>query len=91
MEKVQEKGLGFFVSPSEAIAEHGVWRTEAYGRTYAFPYTPAFHLPFAALGLPYDTLLAGHEADRGRALGRCRWCCSGRWRGAWAPRPRARS
>ena len=31
-----------------AIAEHGVWRTEAYGRTYAFPYTPAFHLPFAA-------------------------------------------
>ncbi len=57
VEKVQEKGLGFFVSPSEAIAEHGVWRTEAYGRTYAFPYTPAFHLPFAALGLPYDTLL----------------------------------
>jgi hypothetical protein len=57
VEKVQEKGLGFFVSPSEAIAEHGVWRTEAYGRTYAFPYTPAFHLPFAALGLGYDTLL----------------------------------
>lgn len=57
VEKVQEKGLGFFVSPSSAIAEHGVWRTEAYGRTYAFPYTPAFHLPFAALDLPYDTLL----------------------------------
>ena len=57
VEKVQEKGLGFFVSPSSAIAEHGVWRTEAYGRTYAFPYTPAFHLPFAVLGLPYDTLL----------------------------------
>jgi hypothetical protein len=57
VEKVQEKGLGFFVSPSSAIAEHGVWRTEAYGRTYAFPYTPAFHLPFAALRLPYDTLL----------------------------------
>jgi hypothetical protein len=57
VEKVQEKGLGFFVSPSEAIAEHGVWRTEAYGRTYAFPYTPAFHLPFAALDLPYDTRL----------------------------------
>ncbi len=57
VEKVEEKGMGFFVSPSEAIAEHGVWRTEAYGRTYAFPYTPAFHLPFAALGLPYDTRL----------------------------------
>jgi hypothetical protein len=57
VEKLQEKGLEFFVSPSNAIAEHGVWRTEAYGRTYAFPYTPAFHLPFAVLGLPYDTLL----------------------------------
>ena len=57
VEKVQEKGLGFFVSPSRAIEEHGVWRTEAYGRTYAFPYSPAFHLPFAALALPYDTLL----------------------------------
>jgi hypothetical protein len=57
VEKVREKGLRFFVSPSEAIAEHGVWRTEAYGQTYAFPYTPAFHLPFAALGLPYDTRL----------------------------------
>jgi hypothetical protein len=54
-EKVREKGLGFFARPSEAIAEHGVWRTEAYGKTYAFPYTPAFHLPFAALGLAYDT------------------------------------
>lgn len=57
VEKVQEKGLGFFARPSEAIAEHGVWRTEAYGKTYAFPYTPAFHLPFAALDLPYDTRL----------------------------------
>ena len=57
VEKVREKGLAFFVSPSTAIAEHGVWRTEAYGRTYAFPYTPAFHLPFAAVGPPYDTLL----------------------------------
>jgi hypothetical protein len=57
VEKVGEKGLGFFARPSEAIAEHGVWRTEAYGRTYAFPYSPAFHLPFVALGLPYDTRL----------------------------------
>ena len=58
VEKLQEKGLRFFVHPSEAIAEHGVWRTEAYGRTYAFPYSPAFHLPFAALGLSYDTRIA---------------------------------
>ena len=55
VEKVQEKGLGFFVHPSDAIAEHGVWKTEAYGATYAFPYSPAFHLPFAALGFSYDT------------------------------------
>jgi hypothetical protein len=57
VEKVREKGLAFFVAPSVAIAEHGVWRTEAYGQTYAFPYTPAFHLPFTLLGPSYDTLL----------------------------------
>jgi hypothetical protein len=57
VEKVQDEGLGFFVSPSHAIWEHGVWRTEAYGRTYAFPYSPAFHLPFTVLPLGYDTRL----------------------------------
>jgi hypothetical protein len=57
VEKVQEGGLGFFVSPSRAIWEHGVWRTEAHGKTYAFPYTPAFHLPFTLLPVGYDTLL----------------------------------
>ena len=57
VEKVQDDGLAFFVSPSRAIWEHGVWRTEAYGRTYAFPYSPAFHLPFTVLPLGYDTLL----------------------------------
>lgn len=55
---VRGAGLGFFVSPSAYIWEHGVWRTEAYGKTYAFPYSPAFHLPFAALGLSYDRLIA---------------------------------
>ena len=54
---VQEAGLRFFVTPSRYIWEHGVWRTEAYGRTYAFPYSPAFHIPFALLGLGYDSLL----------------------------------
>jgi hypothetical protein len=57
VEKVQEGGLDFFRQPSRYVWEHGVWRTEAYGKTYAFPYSPAFHLPFAALALPYDTLL----------------------------------
>jgi len=57
VEKVQEGGASFFVSPSRAIWEHGVWRTEAYGKTYAFPYTPAFHLPFTLLPVGYDTLL----------------------------------
>jgi hypothetical protein len=57
VEKVQAEGLRFFVSPSRAISEHGVWRTEAHGRTYAFPYTPAFHLPFTLLPVGYDTLL----------------------------------
>jgi len=57
VEKVQDEGLGFFVAPSRAIWEHGVWRTEAYGKTYAFPYTPAFHLPFTLLPVGYDTLL----------------------------------
>jgi hypothetical protein len=57
VEKVREGGLGFFVSPSRAIWEHGVWRTEAHGRTYAFPYSPAFHLVFTLLPLTYDTLL----------------------------------
>jgi hypothetical protein len=57
VEKVQEGGISFFLSPSRAIWEHGVWRTEAYGKTYAFPYTPAFHLPFTLLPVGYDTLL----------------------------------
>ncbi len=57
VEKVQDEGLGFFLSPARAIWEHGVWRTEAYGRTYAFPYSPAFHLPFTVLPIGYDTLL----------------------------------
>jgi hypothetical protein len=57
VEVVREAGLRFFATPSRYIWEHGVWRTEAYGKTYAFPYTPAFHVPFALLGLSYDSLL----------------------------------
>lgn len=54
VESVAERGLDFFLHPARAIAEHGVWLTEAHGRSYAFPYSPAFHLPFVPLGLPYD-------------------------------------
>lgn len=57
VEFVAGGGLDFFAHPSRYIWEHGVWRTEAYGRTYAFPYTPAFHLPFVPLGLDYDGLV----------------------------------
>lgn len=57
VEVLERAGLDFFRSPSTYIWEHGVWRTEAYGKTYAFPYTPAFHLPFALLGLAYDDLI----------------------------------
>lgn len=57
VEVVREAGLRFCATPSRYIWEHGVWRTEAYGKTYAFPYTPAFHIPFAMLGLSYDSLL----------------------------------
>ena len=54
---VHEAGLDFLVSPSSVITEHNVWVTEAYGQTYAFPYTPMFHLPFAFFDLGYDTLV----------------------------------
>lgn len=54
---VREAGLDFLVSPSEVITEHDVWVTEAYGKTYAFPYTPSFHVPFALFPFGYDTLI----------------------------------
>lgn len=57
VEQLQKDGLRFFATPSRSIEDHGVWRTLAYGRVHAFPYTPAFHIPFAPLRLPYDTLL----------------------------------
>ena len=54
---VRAAGLNFFRVPAAYIWEHGVWRTQAYGRTYAFPYTPAFHLLFAPIPFGYDELL----------------------------------
>ena len=55
---VRAAGLDFFRTPAAYIWEHGVWRTEAYGRTYAFPYTPAFHLPFTLIAFGYDELIS---------------------------------
>ena len=57
VETLREGRLDFFRSPSTYIERHGRWATEAYGETYAFPYSPAFHLPFAVLGLSYDALI----------------------------------
>jgi hypothetical protein len=54
---VQEAGLDFLVSPSDVITEHNVWVTGAFGETYAFPYTPMFHVPFALFTMDYDTLI----------------------------------
>ena len=57
VEIVRDGGLDFFIAPARYIEKHDVWVTEAYGQTYAFPYTPAFHLPFTLTTIPYDTLL----------------------------------
>jgi hypothetical protein len=57
VEAVQEGGLDFLRHPARHIAEHGLWKIEAHGKSYAFPYTPAFHVPFAMLSFAYDDLL----------------------------------
>jgi len=54
---VRRSGLEFFRSPAAQIWKQGLWRTEAYGQTYAFPYSPAFHVPFALVSLPLDQLI----------------------------------
>ena len=45
-------------APATYIAQHGLWIVKAHGQTYAFPYVPTFHVPFAILGLPYDQRIA---------------------------------
>jgi hypothetical protein len=54
---VRNAGLDFLRSPSTYILRHGVWSREIAGRRYAFPYTPAFHVPFALTRLGYDDLI----------------------------------
>jgi len=57
VEAVQEGGLDFLRRPAAHVWNHGIWRVEAHGKTYAFPYSPGFHVPFALASLPYDDLL----------------------------------
>jgi hypothetical protein len=54
---VRSAGFKFLRSPSTYILRRGVWSREIAGRRYAFPYTPAFHVPFALTRLGYDDLL----------------------------------
>ncbi len=54
---MREAGTDFLWSPAFYIEKHGLWIAEAYGHTYAFPYTPAFHIPFAWSGLGYDAII----------------------------------
>lgn len=57
VEVVRRAGWDFLRSPARYILEHGVWSRVVEGRSYAFPYTPAFHSLFA-LGPPgYDALI----------------------------------
>ncbi len=56
-EEIREAGLGFAADPGATILQHGVWKLEAFGRSYAFPYSPAFHLPFVLSPLRYDGLI----------------------------------
>ena len=54
---IREAGGDFFAAPAEYVLRHGVWIREAYGREYAFPYSPGFHLPLVPLPLDYDGLV----------------------------------
>ncbi len=56
-EEIREAGLGFSSDPAATILEHGVWKLEVVDRSYAFPYSPAFHLPFVLSPLEYDELI----------------------------------
>lgn len=57
VETVRRAGFDFLSRPAFYIEQHGVWKTEAYGRSYAFPYPPAFHLPLSLVPASYDAML----------------------------------
>jgi len=54
---VRMAGSGMLFSPGEHIVAHGAWSREINGRVHAFPYTPAFHAPFAMASLSFDDLI----------------------------------
>lgn len=57
VEVVRGAGWDFLLSPARYILKHGVWSRTIHGVTYPFPYTPAFHVPFALSSLSYDSLI----------------------------------
>jgi hypothetical protein len=57
VEIVRSAGLDFFRAPADYIVQHKAWSREINGKAYAFPYTPAFHAPFALTSLPFDGLI----------------------------------
>jgi hypothetical protein len=58
---VRAAGLDFFRSPARHLAELGAWSKPAYGGATGLPYSPAFHLPFALLGLSFDATLTAFK------------------------------
>lgn len=60
-ESVRDAGLDFFRSPARHLAEQGAWAKPVHGETSGLPYTPAFHLPFALLGMPFDDTLTSFK------------------------------
>jgi hypothetical protein len=54
---VRAAGFDFLRDPARHLLDRGVWCREIAGRLYAFPYTPAFHVPFALSRLGYDDLV----------------------------------
>jgi hypothetical protein len=57
VEMVRAAGLDFLRAPADYIVKHKAWSRVIRGKTYAFPYTPAFHAPFALTSLPFDGLI----------------------------------
>ena len=58
---VRDAGPGFFRAPAQHLAEQGAWSKPAYGGTATLPYSPAFHVPFALLGLSFDATITAFK------------------------------
>jgi hypothetical protein len=86
-EMVRDAGWDFLLSPTEHIVRHKAWSRVIHGKVYAFPYTPAFHAPFALTTLPSDRLitvlkLGAAAATVGPIL--ALWSLCRRWRASTA-------